>query len=81
MTGASFGGTPWLTTAQAAAYTHRPTLAAFRIWARRRHLVSANRLWDRRDIDAALKAHAAIRQRAQQPFFSQQRNQLSNGQR
>lgn len=80
MAGATFGGTPWMTTRQAMEYTHRPTLAAFRMFARRRGLVSSGRLWDRRDIDAALRV-SSVGHRRQQPFLAQQLNQLSNRQR
>jgi hypothetical protein len=62
MKGATITPSPWMTTAEAAAYTKRPTRAAFREWARRHGVVSASGLVDRRDIDAAL----AVAQRRKQ---------------
>lgn len=44
----------WMTTAEAAEYTRKPTRAAFRMWARRHHLAPAGRLYSRRDIDVVL---------------------------
>jgi hypothetical protein len=45
----------WLNTAQAAAYTGRPTRAAFREWARRHGVVAAGGRVSRLDIDAAFE--------------------------
>jgi hypothetical protein len=72
-------GTPWLTTREAAAYTRRPTLAAFRIWARRHGIVMVGRRVNRRDIDAVLTA--AIGYRTQQTRLPQRLNQLANRER
>lgn len=57
----------WLNTAQAAAYTGRPTRAAFREWAKRHGLVLVGGRVSRLDIDAAFerikqRRHAAIGQ-------------------
>lgn len=50
----AFDHSPWMTTAEAAAYTKRRSREAFRKWARRRGLVQVDGRYDRRDIDAVL---------------------------
>jgi hypothetical protein len=57
----------WLNTLQAAAYTGRPTRAAFREWAKRHGLVLVGGRVSRLDIDAAFerikqRRHATIGQ-------------------
>ena len=45
----------WLTTAEAAVYTKRPSMKAFRHWAYRKGIVMVDGRVSRRDIDAAMK--------------------------